>query len=59
MGMALAMLGSVHERQGEYGAALEKYRQALGIFQGVGMAYAIEAAQQDIARVLGRLGGEG
>ena len=33
LGIGLEWMGSVHERQGEYRAALEKYRQALALFQ--------------------------
>ncbi len=56
MGITLALLGHVHEQQGEYRAALEKYEQALSIFQQVGMALEVQMAQQDIARVRGKRG---
>jgi tetratricopeptide (TPR) repeat protein len=57
MGISLELLGIVHEMQGEYGAALEKYQQALGIFQQAGMVPYIEEARRDIARVRGKMGG--
>ncbi len=56
MGQILEFMGTVHERQGEYAAALEKYQQALGIFQQVGMAREVQLAQRDIARVRGKMG---
>ncbi len=55
MGITLALLGQVHEQQGEYAAALEKYQQALGIFQQVGMAPYVAEAQQSIAQVRGKM----
>jgi tetratricopeptide (TPR) repeat protein len=62
LGIDLEMLGTVHEIQGEHAAALEKYEQALSIFQQVGMAPEVKLAQQDIARVRaaqarGKMGG--
>jgi tetratricopeptide (TPR) repeat protein len=57
MGIALEMLGSIHERQGEYGAALEKYQQALQILQQVGMVQGAENNRRHIARVREKLGG--
>ncbi len=57
MGIDLEMLGTIHERQGEHAAALEKYQQALRIFQQVGMANEARITQQDIARVREKLGG--
>jgi hypothetical protein len=57
MGIDLEMLGTVHERQGEYAAALEKYQQALHIFQQVGMIDYVRQAEQSIARVREKLGG--
>jgi tetratricopeptide (TPR) repeat protein len=56
MGITLSLMGDVHEQQGEYAAALEKYQQALSIFQQVGMAREVQIAQQDIARVRAKLG---
>jgi tetratricopeptide (TPR) repeat protein len=53
MGVEVALLGTIHEMQGEYAAALEKYQQALNIFQQAGMRPDAEGAQQDIARVRG------
>ncbi len=55
MGITLALLGQVHEQQGEYIAALEKYQQALSIFQQVGMATYVAEAQQSIAQVREKL----
>jgi tetratricopeptide (TPR) repeat protein len=57
MGIDLSMLGEIHEQQGEYPAALEKYQQARHIFQQVGMANEVRIAQQYIARVRGKMGG--
>jgi tetratricopeptide (TPR) repeat protein len=57
VGVALVLLGSVHERQGQYAAALEKYQQALGLFQ----QYAppeVERCKRIIARVQAKLRGE-
>jgi tetratricopeptide (TPR) repeat protein len=56
MGANLENLGIVHEMQGEYAAALEKYQQALSIFQQVGMAREASIAQEDIARARGKMG---
>ncbi len=57
MGISLELLGFVHEEQGEYAAALEKYQQALHIFQQVGMANEVRIIQQYIARVREKMGG--
>ena len=38
VGIGLEFLGSVHERQGQYAAALEKYQQALELFAQVRFA---------------------
>ena len=51
MGIELALLGSIHEIQGEYATALEKYQQVLSIFQQAGMRPDAERAQRDIARM--------
>jgi tetratricopeptide (TPR) repeat protein len=56
MGFALESLGSVHERQGEYAAALEKYEQAQHIFAQVGMKPDAEDMGRHIARVRGKMG---
>lgn len=56
MGIDLWTLGTVHEQQGEDAAALEKYQQALSIFQQAGMANEASTTQQDIARVRGKMG---
>ncbi len=56
MGISLENLGLVHELQGEYVPALEKYQQALSIFQQVGMANEARITQQDITRVKGKMG---
>ena len=38
VGIDLEFLGSVHERQGQYAAALEKYQQALELYAQVRLA---------------------
>ena len=55
MGITLALLGTVHEKQGEYPAALEKYEQALHICRQALPTYVPEA-ERDIARVRGKMG---
>ena len=56
MGLTLELLGITHEQQGEYAAALEKYQQALSIFQQVGMQPDAEREERFIARVRGKMG---
>jgi tetratricopeptide (TPR) repeat protein len=56
MGIALEHLGIVHEMQGEYAAALEKYQQARLICQQAYPA-GLPIIEQSIARVRGKMGG--
>jgi len=56
MGISLRDLGFVHEVQSEYAAALEKYQQALSIFQQAGMMNEAKRLEEDIARVRGKMG---
>ncbi|MGD9099367.1 MAG: tetratricopeptide repeat protein, partial [Anaerolineae bacterium] len=56
MGIALEMLGFVHEQQGEYAAALEKYRQARVIYQQAIPAN-LPIIERLIARVQEKMGG--
>jgi len=55
MGISLSMLGEIHERQGEYPAALEKYQQAKLIFQQAIPAN-LPTIERHIARVRGKMG---
>ena len=58
MAIGLEQLGAIHERQGQYAAALEKYQQAMKIFQQYGPppeGFAI--IERDIARVRAKLRG--
>lgn len=54
MGIALEALGVIHEDQGEYAAALEKYQQAKQIYQQAYPA-GLPIIEQHIARVRGKL----
>ncbi len=56
LGITLEFLGSVHERQDQYAAALEKYQQALNILERVGAAPEAENNRRHIARVRGKMG---
>jgi tetratricopeptide (TPR) repeat protein len=56
MGIDLSMLGEIHERQGEYAAALEKYQQARHIYQQA-MPTNLPIIERKIARVRQKLGG--
>ena len=56
MGISLSMLGEIHERQGEYPAALEKYQQARLIYQQA-MPTNLPIIEQKIARVREKMGG--
>ncbi|MGH2594076.1 MAG: hypothetical protein ACRDGG_11245, partial [Anaerolineae bacterium] len=56
IGIDLEMLGAIHERQGEYAAALEKYQQAKNIFRQAGMTPDKDRMDRHIARVRGKMG---
>jgi tetratricopeptide (TPR) repeat protein len=56
MAAVLTFLGSIHEKQGEYAAALEKYQQALAIDEQFGSPRDVEIDHKDIARVRGKMG---
>jgi ATP/maltotriose-dependent transcriptional regulator MalT len=58
MGIGLELLGSVHERQGQYAAALEKYQQALELLRQYGSPQQQAVVENDIARVQAKLRGE-
>ncbi len=58
MGISLSMLGEIHERQGEYTAALEKYQQARLIYQQA-MPVNLPIIERKIARVREKMGGGG
>lgn len=58
MGLSLEFLGTVHETQGEYGAALEKYQQARLIYQQA-LPANLPIIEQLIARVREKMGGGG
>jgi tetratricopeptide (TPR) repeat protein len=56
VGIGLEFLGAVHERQGQYPAALEKYEQALALYR----QYAppeIDRCKRNIALLRGKMGG--
>jgi tetratricopeptide (TPR) repeat protein len=55
LGIGLELLGTVHEDQGQYIAALEKYRQALGLFKQYASPQQVAIEQQHIARVQAKL----
>jgi hypothetical protein len=56
MGISVESLGAIHEMQGEYAAALEKYEEAKKIFQRM-YPDGLPMIEQDIARVRGKMGG--
>ena len=56
IGISLEFLGSVHERQGQLAAALEKYGQALELFKRYSHAADVADTERHIARVRGKLG---
>ena len=55
--IGLEFLGSVHERQGQYAAALAKYQEALALLQQYSSPQEVAIAQNDIARVQAKLAG--
>ena len=55
MGLVLEFLGAVHERQGEYAAAMEKYEQARLIYQQA-IPTSLPIIEKHIARVQGKMG---
>jgi tetratricopeptide (TPR) repeat protein len=57
MGIGLELLGSVHERQEQYAAALEKYEQALELARQYSSPQDVAIVENHIARVRGKLGG--
>jgi len=59
IGKALERLGFVHERQGEYKAALEKYQQVLKIVQQYSSPQDQAIIEHNIARVQAKLRGAG
>jgi tetratricopeptide (TPR) repeat protein len=56
-GIILEFLGSVHELQGQYADALEKYEQALALLERAGAVREAENNRRHIARVRAKLGG--
>ena len=52
----LEFLGSVHERQDQYAAALEKYQQALELARKYMSPQDRPSWSSDIARVRGKMG---
>ena len=59
IGITLEMLGSVHERQGEYKDALEKYQQAVDVLRQYGSPQEQAKIEHHIARVQDKLRGAG
>ena len=57
MALSLEFLGSVHEWQGQYAAALSKYREALALKQKYASPQGIAITENNIARVQAKLGG--
>ena len=57
VGITLEMLGIIHEHQGQYAAALEKYEQALALMWKYSSPQNVAIVQQHIARVRARMGG--
>jgi tetratricopeptide (TPR) repeat protein len=57
VGISLGFLGIVHERQGQYAAALEKYQQALQLFRQYGSPQDVAIAENRIAGVQAKLRG--
>ena len=58
LGIGLEFLGRIHERQNQFPAALEKYREALGLLRQYGSPQDVENICNDIARVEAKLRGE-
>lgn len=56
VGFGLEFLGTIHERQGQYTAALEKYEQALALFQQHAPPQ-VERCRLNIALVRAKMGG--
>ena len=56
MGISLECLGNVHERQGEYATALEKYQQAQYIYQQA-MPTNLPIIESKIDRMREKMGG--
>ena len=56
VGIDLEFLGSVHERQGQFAAALEKYQQALELARKYMSPQEQAIVERDIARVRGKMG---
>jgi tetratricopeptide (TPR) repeat protein len=54
-GIRIEFLGSVHERQGQIRAALEKYREALALFKQYASPQYVEGTERNIARVQAKL----
>jgi tetratricopeptide (TPR) repeat protein len=57
IGITLELLGTVHEHQGEYEPALEKYQQALEVLQQYGAPQQQAIVKHHIARVQAGLRG--
>ena len=55
-GIAIDMLGTVHERQGQYAAALAKYREALVLFQKY-TPHDVAITENNVARVQAKMEG--
>jgi tetratricopeptide (TPR) repeat protein len=58
-GLILEFLGSVHERQGQYPAALEKYEQVLELKRKYMGPQNVAITEKNIARVREKMGGGG
>jgi len=56
--IGLEQLGAIHEHQGHYAAALEKYQQALELFKQYASSQYVAHTEQHIARVQAKLRGE-
>jgi tetratricopeptide (TPR) repeat protein len=56
LGIGLEWLGIVHERQGQYPAALEKYEEALALFRQY-TPHDTGITERNIAGVRGKMGG--
>ena len=57
VGIMLAILGTIHERQDQYAAALEKYEQALVLFKRYSHAAHVADTERTIARVRAKMSG--
>jgi len=53
--MIIDFLGSVHEMQGEYPAALAKYQEALALMQQYSSPQNVAITENDIARVRAKM----